>query len=349
MAHARRIRAIGLLLIGILLLVGSMAETCACGAYVPKEGDSWIAQERALIRWDGETEDIIMEIGVQGKAEEAAWIIPVPAPATVQLGDPAIFDELQMLTQPEVDYRYQLLPFGLGGAAQDTAAAPVTVLSRQTLGPFDVASLAATDAPALNAWLDENGFDLPPALADVLEVYVAQAWFYVALRLQPGAGEGTLYGRLDPIWLTFPTDEIVYPMWPATMAPAELLVVLYVVAPHRVENVSAIDDTEVRFAGWLSPDELPADAALRPLLPDTLFLTKFERYFPSPAREIRDDYRFAYAPTDEPYREVVVENRAYNVWGVPVYLLLLCLICLVPVGGVTAVVVIIIRRRRSSD
>ena len=70
-----------------LALVVAPAAACGCGAYIPREGEARVAQERALIRWDGSTEDIVMELGVEGRSREAAWILPLPSRATVQLGD----------------------------------------------------------------------------------------------------------------------------------------------------------------------------------------------------------------------------------------------------------------------
>ena len=49
-----------------------------------REGAARVAQGQALIRWDGHTEDIVMELGVEGNSQEAAWILPVPAQVTVK-------------------------------------------------------------------------------------------------------------------------------------------------------------------------------------------------------------------------------------------------------------------------
>ncbi len=119
-----------------------------------------MAQIRALIRWDGSTEDTVMELGVDGNPSEAAWFLPVPARATLKLGDPKLFDALQELTKPEV--RVEQWPEGMAGAAGGAqGGAAVTVLERRALGPFDGSTLAASDAHALGAWLTTNGYNLP--------------------------------------------------------------------------------------------------------------------------------------------------------------------------------------------
>src|SRR4051794_28434690 len=94
---------IGLLIVVFMLvLTGAPAAACACRAYLPHEGDAHVAQERALIQWDGRTEAIVMELSVNGRSTEAAWILPVPTQAAVKLGDARLFDTLQELTKPLV-------------------------------------------------------------------------------------------------------------------------------------------------------------------------------------------------------------------------------------------------------
>src|SRR5512143_659238 len=84
------------------LCLPAAVEACGCGIVLPREGSLDVSQERAIIRWDGQTEDIVMALQVQGSAAEAAWIMPVPTPAQVQLGDAKMFDFLQEFTKPRI-------------------------------------------------------------------------------------------------------------------------------------------------------------------------------------------------------------------------------------------------------
>src|SRR5512135_3714506 len=116
---------------------------CGCGIYLPQDGQASVSEEHVLIRWDGQTEDIVMTLGVLGSSHEAAVIFPVPTRATVQLGEARIFDELRALTKPIEKTVYQFFP--VIGSGAPPPAGRVTVLNRQKLGPFDVSTLAATD------------------------------------------------------------------------------------------------------------------------------------------------------------------------------------------------------------
>lgn len=120
----------------VLALSSQPTEACGCGGYIPQGSDAFVAQEQALLRWDGRTEDIVMALGALGSSKEAAVILPVPARAAVKLGDAKIFDQLSDWTKPlvRIETRYVGFPLGLGAAAPP-AGARVTVLDRQTLGP----------------------------------------------------------------------------------------------------------------------------------------------------------------------------------------------------------------------
>ncbi len=301
-------RAIALAFTLVLLLLAAPADACGCGAYIPREGEAHVGQERALIRWDGRTEDIVMELGVEGSSQEAAWILPVPAQATVKQGDPRLFETLQELTKPRVRVEHVSgpIPASVGGGAP-----PVTLLERQTLGPFDVSTLAATDADALGAWLTTNGYQFPAGLAEVLRPYIEQQWFYVAVRLAPEASSKPLTGRLDPLWVTFESDTIVYPMRPTALARNELSVFLYVLADHRVEPPLSFRPRDdewrerqlwVKFADWIEPASLDSDSPLAPFVPHKVFLTKFELRIGAPAT-IKDDFVFPFAAADNVHHE----------------------------------------------
>lgn len=322
-----------------LLIVTPPANACGCGVYIPREGAGGVIQERALVRWDGQTEEIVMALGVQGQSSEAAWIMPVPAEATVKLGEAKLFDVLQELTKPKVEQRYGIeWPLAFGGSmALDGAiggAAPVTLLRQQTLGPFEISTLAATDAAALSQWLADNGYTFPKGLTEVLQPYVEQQWLYIAARLTPGAADEALTGELDPLWITFPTTELVYPMRPTALATGVLPVYVYVLAEHRVEKTQTFGDSHIPFAEWIDPASLPADSPLRPFVDRKLFLTKFEERIWNP-QSVTDDFIFTFAARDEEYRDVKIEY-VYDIAGVPTFFLLcggICLVLLVLLGG----------------
>jgi hypothetical protein len=318
-----------------LAFAAKPAEACACGGYLPHEGEASVTEEHVLIRWDGQTEDIVMTLGVLGSSSEAAVIFPVPARAIVKLADPKVFDALRELTKPRVENVLRVFSpsYDLAGGAG--APSSVVLLERQTLGPFDVSTLAATDANALNDWLTANGYTLPPQIASGLQPYVAENWYFIAVRLTPGGSGTELTGALDPLWITFPYDKIVYPMRLSAAARHSLTVFMYVLADHRVQKPMSFGNETVHFAGWVEPAALEKDSPLAPFVPKKLFLTKIVEYIYQP-ETVNADYVFGFAAIDETYREVRY-NYVYDVAGIPLSLLIFLIIGLTFGGGALAV------------
>lgn len=343
----KQISSLRSILVGIMLgLAFGPLRAEACGAYIPQEGEADRAQERGLILWDGQLEQIMMELDVTSDAREAAWIFPTPSPATVELGDARLFDELEDLTKPRIviEHRPGSL-FEEGRTASPAGGAPpVTVLSQQTLGPFEVTTLAASEAGALQRWLADHGYAFPEGLDSVLEPYVENGWYYAAARLTPESQGQPLTGQLDPLWIKFQSDQIIYIMRTAAIVPNPFPLSLYVFAEHRVEKAQSSGFSQVAFADFVDPADLAPGAALARTLPGRLFLTKF-RESVEPARADAD-YTFTYAPTDETYHEVITEVR-YDDYSWMAWLAGLAACCVLGLGAVgVGALVLVLRRSR---
>ncbi|MFD8413670.1 DUF2330 domain-containing protein [Streptomyces sp. NPDC059650] len=352
-----RNRIAALLLLLLATQLGSLvspAYACGCGAMVP-DGSTRIgvSRETSAVHWDGRTEDIVMRFTVGGNARRAAWIMPVPTRATVELGDGDLFHELDRLTRPESRARYHFLPdsgdwpFSTGsrdGAAEAPApgaGAPVGVVGREQLGDFDVARLTATDPDALRQWLESNGFTMPDALATEVRPYVDQKWEYVAVRLAPRKQGSVLYGVLDPLRIRFDSQRLVYPMRLSRMAKTPQSLGLYVLADHRMEPASPIGGSapKVTFAGKVAgTDELAPLTGGR-----ETFLTAIDQEFPDPGR-ISGDHELRAAASDTPYRRAVYHDELLMVGGFPAWMLALGAVLVVVAAGT-----LVWLRRRPAD
>jgi hypothetical protein len=347
----RMCRSIAVVLVvlaaAVLFNVASPAWACGCGAYVPDNPGSSVADERALIAWDGTTEDILMSLSVTGSSDRAAWIMPVPSAARVSLGDTEVFEDLGEITAPRIEYRdswWPTIPWLVwAGAASDTAGAPagaVNVLGRQRLGPFDVTRLAADDPTALANWLMDNGFPHPEGLDDNLAPYVADGWEIVAIQLVPAETDGALSGALQPLRLSFASDTVVYPMRLSRSATMSQYIDLYVLAPHRMDPSAvpvASDRPTLEYAG---PIERSDSAALTDFAGDAAFLTRWKNTIFDPAA-IEGDYVFEQAPADTPFQQVVYRTRDRG------HITYLILVASIGVAGVAAAVLLIRRMMRN--
>ncbi|MGW4095971.1 DUF2330 domain-containing protein [Mycobacterium sp. NPDC004974] len=306
-----------LLLIGLTANVAAPAWACGCGAYIPDREGASVADERALVAWDGVTEDILMSFNVRGSSSKAAWIMPVPSEAEVTLGEPAVFSALSALSAPRIEYHDSWWPrFGwlstlfsqrAGGLVSAAAPDGVTVRSQQRLGPFNVTRLASDDPHALASWLSEKGFPQPPSLADNLTPYVAGGWEIVAIQLFPDAAGQSLTGDLQPLRLSFASGTVIYPMRLSRAAKLPLAVDLYVLADHRMDPTAlpvSGRNPELQFAGRISSRMRELD----PYLEAGDYLTRWTDTIDSPA-SIDGDYGFAAAAADDDYRAVIYRER----------------------------------------
>ncbi|MFD3918051.1 DUF2330 domain-containing protein [Streptomyces sp. NPDC058595] len=334
----------------LLAQIGSLiapAYACGCGAMVPgRQSTMGVDRETSVVRWDGATEQIVMRFTVNGNAPEAAWIMPVPNRAEVELGDPELFGELDALTEPERRTRHYFWPrdgdwpftsdgdgLSAGAPLPGDAAPPVGVVGRERLGDFDVARLTATDPGALRNWLETNGFELPADLATELRPYVDQEWEYVAVRLAPEEDGARLRGTLDPLRLSFESDRLIYPMRLSRLADQPQSLGLYVLADHRMEPRASIggDEPEIRFAGRVSADDSPALGELAGT--GGTFLTAIDQHFPHPER-IDADHELRATASDTPYRRVYYDDELRAFAGVPAWL--------ATVGGVFVVLTLLV-------
>ncbi len=351
MRHNRRYlwQILGAALLLVLALSATTAYACGCGIYIPSDGNASVAQERSVVRWDGQHEDIVLSLGVLGTSKDAAIIVPVPSEAKVTLGNAKLFDELDEMTKPLVKEETEWV-FGLSMGSRATppeaaagGAPPVTVLSRQNLGPFDVANLTATDSTALKGWLDTNGFTLDPRITEVIKPYVESGWTFVAIRLQPEEAAQPLGGMLTPLQLSFDSNELVYPMRSSALADKPESLNLYVLADHRVDKEMAFGSSRVSYADWVDPTTLAADSTLAPLVPHKYFLTKFVDTV-NPVK-VHDDFKFTFASADTTYRDVNVITVQRDATG---YAIVGCLAAMVLGVVVLAILGIFLLRRRGA-
>jgi hypothetical protein len=295
----------------ILLLAGWLASTgglvARADGYVipePMPSSSIMADQRAVLVYQDGREDLVISVGLDLAALDAgaqmAWVIPVPSTPQVQAADAALFDELDQLSAPEIVYKTEYRRGHGWGLSAGNAPPPVQVLERKQVGVYDVAVLTSGEGHALLDWLHAEGFAVPDALQPPLDAYAAEGWTFVAMRIEPGA-DWTQVHDAAPIWLSFKTGRMVYPMRLTGVRDDPLALRLYVLADHRYE----MDGFTVEFAGPVQV-ELP-EGDMTALFGREFFLTKLFDETLTPAEMAADFYPYQ-ALNDDPYREQVVQT-----------------------------------------
>ena len=332
---------LALLLGGLTTSLAAPAWACGCGAYIPDQRGASVVDERALVAWDGSREDILMSLRVTGSSDSAAWVMPVPSAAQVSLGESEAFDELG--TAHRSAHRVPRLVV----ADVQLADRGRTVRGRHGRRPawsrrqrprpaadrpLRCDTAGRQDPAALAKWLTDNGFPHPDGLDANLAPYVADGWEIVAVKLAPAATGESLTGDLQPLRLSFASDEVVYPMRLSRSASSPQTVDLFVLADHRMDptSIPVADNTPtLEFAGPIEGSGV--SPALADFVGDGAFLTRWNNNLLEPA-SIDGDYIFEPAVDDTTYQRVIYRERNRgDLTG-------LTLIALVGAGGIAVTV-----------
>ena len=296
------------------LQAAAPASACACGGLATQpDSEVSVLDERAIVSWDGKTEQVDLLLDLLATSESAGIVIPTPTPAKVTAGDRELFETLEETIRPRPVYVDDWWGFGTVRDGVGTVPA-VTVLDSVTLGPLEATTLAASDAAGLRSWLVTNGYALAPETTKLLSSYVAKNWTFVAVKL---TSDTPLAGALDPIRLTFAADAFVYPMRLSQAAATPQSLRLYILDKQRADVVKAAEGAAAgplnagRRTVWAGP-------VTNPELTDRgTYLTVVDLHYEVPLTQITTDISIVPSATVEdviPTRQMV---RTVSVLGVP--------------------------------
>lgn len=328
------LNVVGILATVILLLP---AVTQADGLFVAPIGSfMYEPTQQAFIDYDGETgiEQLTILPGFTGDAKSFAWIVPVPALPEVDLADGQMFRALDNLTRPvhrSRDGDWDCI-FN-SDTSHDIYAGDgdIDIISSGMVGYYQTLVLSADEAPSLLAFLTGLGFlheENVEAVTGAITEYVEQSWYFVAMQVDSTALAETFpsdhyYGHysggLNPIKLTFPSDEMIYPMKISALSAAQNSKVhLYVKTDHRVNFPGASTLYANRFSAE-EINELPRfESFIHDLQPGD-FLTKLQRGY-RPA-EMTEDVILVPAPVNDEFLMIIYSGLPLTgllIFSVPV-------------------------------
>ncbi|MGD9495586.1 MAG: DUF2330 domain-containing protein [Armatimonadota bacterium] len=217
--------------VALIAIVTSLPLCLADGGFVGPRlseraeghvGVSSDAQKGIVIHLDDQAELLMLQTTYRGPAADFGWIIPVPGlpgsgnifPASKEFMDYA-FQATAVATSTRIDVQRPAGPAVFAGAGQGAAteAGTVIVHRRMQVGDYDAAVLSGTTLDALTAWLERNGFALPTDAQAAVAPYVAQRWYFVALRVRPEVARARpVLSDAPPIAIRFRSERLVYPL-----------------------------------------------------------------------------------------------------------------------------------------
>lgn len=293
------------LLLVLLLFLAAPNVSLARGLPI----ESRISSEQAILISSSGRQQIITSIDLEQAGPNAAVIFPVPAaPQVDQLaGGDQLFGYLNEATSPRIEKKNRYV---LGRPelkpVEDPGLEDAVLLGREMIGGYDVARLAATDAGALQTWLDTNGYKLPADAWDILDVYAAEGWSFVAVRMIESAPTGSL----APLRISYEGDRMIYPMRLGALSDRPVALDLYVLADSR----TTIAGMETLYAGPTAQLDPGTDPRLSSIISEAPYLTRLHSTELAPA-SLTADFTIERADSDEPFRKVETVYTDVSLFG----------------------------------
>lgn len=269
--------------IGFLMLAGALAQadrTEACGGcFAPPQTVQVVTDHRMVLSLSRERTVLWDQFRYTGRPEDFSWILPIrngPG-VVVEEADNIFLQALDDVAAPVVNPapipsctldRDDSLFGGRSsvGASASPPSAGVTVLNERVVGPYQVATLAATDPTALRTWLQSNGYAVPAAVGPVIDHYVDLRMDFVAVRLRPNAD----VAQMKPLRIITPGYNPSLPLRMIAAGVADKVgLVLTVISESRVEAMN-FPNGEVRDTDLVWDYNAPSS-------PSSDFLQLFDR------------------------------------------------------------------------
>ena len=275
-------------LIAVLFLLSAMATpVLADGGFFTQAmlHDLYESAQRAVILYGNSIEHLILSVSFEGDAEDFAWVVPVPDKPEIAVTDPELFWELS-------DFTRRIIPRSWGCTAAPEGQEGVDVIEEQVVGPYATAILSATNATALVDWLSANGYIFPEEGEEIISGYIEKEWYFVATKInavEEDTGDALAEGAIEPIVLSFASDEIVYPLRITSLSATSPEVLLYVFADYVMvpeqypfyigfgyweENAFSLEFGETVSVEDLSDYEILPELVSTYLSGDEFYLTK---------------------------------------------------------------------------
>ena len=288
--------------VGSVLVVGAIllrpAPARACGgcfheAQSPTENASVVTDHRMALSVSTTQTVLWDQIRYSGDPKLFAWVLPVHAGARVELARDEWLATLEALTSPVIasppvncggyggggggigcgassgsSVSYDGTGFGGGADAGFAGNGNVQVIGQEVVGPYVAVTIRSSDGQAIDQWLLDNGFAIPPNIEPVLGYYVAGGFDFLALKLAPNAG----VQAMQPVRVVTPGADPTLPLRMVAAGIGDSVgLTLYIVSEGRYEPTSfpvyEIDRNKVLwdpYAARSNYTQLFADAMQRP-------------------------------------------------------------------------------------
>ena len=210
------------------------------------------------------TEDLILKVSVEGDVNHFAWVIPFPNQPTTNRADAKLFKELfdyvefRLQMQRDLKKRKSSRGTGSGVFGGDEG---VKVLSRETVGTYDVTVVRENAPGMLNQWLEKEGYQRIDDGEEVIKFYREKGYVFACVKVSDAPLKADTPIDLHPLRFTFPTggqDGAYFPMKMTGLQSEPFDVNLYVFCRSWLNdrlNKFGYENREFRrkYRDWDSP------------------------------------------------------------------------------------------------
>ena len=113
----------------------------------------------------------------------------------------------------------------------------VQVYGKVTLEHYEVSILGAVAASAFLDWLQKNGYQVNPAVEEVLDTYVDQNCAFVAVKLNPSEKRHYKNEFLPPLTIKYQYNQLIFPLRISSVSTTQTAkITLYVIAESTVSS-----------------------------------------------------------------------------------------------------------------
>lgn len=222
----------------LLALVAAPRVASACGGTFCDRGPQAMPVDQRgediVFVQDGATVEAHIQIAYEGNARQFAWVIPVQALPTFEVGSNALFTALKSATVPTYGFQTRFdtcddsrnfgAPTsasdgaqGASGAAGASGGGGPTIVYKATVGAFDITVLKGGSVSEVVDWLDTNGYQQSDKAPPILQKYLSKSYFFAAVKLVGGAGTNEIH----PLVVKYHGDKPCVPLELTAIAAKE--------------------------------------------------------------------------------------------------------------------------------
>jgi hypothetical protein len=245
----------------------------ADGGYVWEKtfiGQAKSGGQQAIVLYFENRQTLLLQTNYDGELADFSWLIPVPAPITVNdiyEADSDVFPWIDDITAPsfylwEGDSEFGCSCGGGSGSGSDSGYTDqdhVEVLETIFTETYEVNVLTAPGVQDLVDWLNQYNYNYPEGAETVLEDYILRSWYFLAVRVKPANPGIVIKQSLKPIQIGFETGEPVFPLMISSLSSEpETEILIHFLSDHRYRT-SNVSSEEVFYTSSEESDDYKSE------------------------------------------------------------------------------------------